>query len=1619
MRKIIFHHYNILMFFTLLYIAPSIALGHTSLILSTNITTVSTPITKIESKPHFKINVRKYLSSHNVINYKNFDDNIYNFTEPFLFNDQIRTIYFEDFEDDNGGWTVFNAGTGSSWTWGVNNFSTSISETGEGNFWYTNNYNDYDSNSHAYVTSPVIDLSGWESIELSIDIRRALADYNYVGGTTDPWARTAEDRDDGFNIEYSTDGTTWNTLGSQGEGSNWYNANVTAIGDDGWTDASTYGTPRDGKSRFETATISLPAVLENNATVQFRVRFQTDGDTNNFDGANFDNIIITGSPINLMPEPALGPGDVNDKLRLWLKSNSGISVANGDGLDIWNDQAEDNNAISVYNNSQPIFKNNKTRNINFNPVVDFDRSSLHKMRGKGGYFSKDYFIAFKTNDAIDNSSANRQMVIAGRVAENGYSEDGTGLALGSISARYSNELIAHTKSSFPNGGSPPNESSYGRAYRDASNVSIDEVSLINIKTNSSGTASEIYYNGKKIDNITGRAGNSDNLNFSEWNNIVYNLGVGRFSLNGNIDAYFDGRLMEVISYAEAKSSTEQQKIYSYLAIKNGVALHKPSSTTDWALCDQDYLDSSGNIIWNATANSGHNYNVAGIGRDDNSGLNQKQSKSEHKGSLITMSLTDLYETNNANPNTFREDKDFLMWGHDNAPMAAGSSVFVDMSAGIPGLSSPVTFNPITRIWKVVESKQAGVGVPKVKVSIAKSALTSVITPPGAFLMFISDAPFFDPSAEYRVMSENGANLETTYDFNGTKYITFGYAPEEEYVRSVYFDGSQDYMDMDDNLDLANQFSLSAWVKYNNSGTILSKCDAAYTEGYELRINSTNKLNMRWKVSGTNYALTSNTSIPTNEWHHVAVTYSGNNLSLYIDGILDKSATRSVAPINTDHSFLVAASGGSISQTRHIDGNIDEVRIWDNALSIDQIRYIMNQEIIEHSDNSVDGIIIPQNIIKNEIAPIPWNNLRGYYPMTTYTFTNVKDASGNGVTGALKNLETVDYQTAPLPYVSQADGAWTTNTTWLNNSVQTLPHSASIVDGSKTVDWNIVRTNHNITTTLNRTVLGLMVESNTLSASNNKIEVTHYLELDGTLDLAGESQLIQTENSELASTSEGFILRRQQGNADLYNYNYWSSPVSPENSTSNNTPYTIKEVLKDENSGSVQNLYYSGGYNGAPSTPATVSSYWLYTFRNQTGDYANWESIGESTALEVGQGFTLKGPGSGSVTDEYDYVFRGKPNNSDSKNPIELTITSGNSYLIGNPFPSAIDAHQFIDNNPFLTGTLYFWEHWGGNSHILKDYQAGYATVTKLGEVKAMGHPDVSSTNTNGALKTPGRYIAVGQGFFVEAASNGVINFNNNTRAFVREDGGSNSIFLANEIQPDDAANDKPNKNTKLWLGFYNKDNRHRELLLGENPNTTLGYDRMYDGKNSEELSDDMNWDIEGENYVIQGIKEITEHTQLPLTVHVKETGSIKIALDSLSFFKNDLPIGLKDNQTGTITNLRNSTYTTTLQAGDYPDRYVLIFKLDSPHLNTDDIVTKEDIVIFYRNYDSQIVISNNTSMLIESASLYSILGQEIKSWKFEGIQKERYLSAQNLSTGTYILKVNTNRGTISQKLIIN
>lgn len=301
-----------------------------------------------------------------------------------------------------------------------------------------------------------------------------------------------------------------------------------------------------------------------------------------------------------------------------------------------------------------------------------------------------------------------------------------------------------------------------------------------------------------------------------------------------------------------------------------------------------------------------------------------------------------------------------------------------------------------------------------------------------------------------------------------------------------------------------------------------------------------------------------------------------------------------------------------------------------------------------------------------------------------------------------NHKNINTQQAPMPFVTRTTGSFATAITDSSKDIRGLDVTE--------YDYTIVQVNHNITEPSNVAANGLIVSPGvTIDMNNdNKLENKWYLKLDGKIDLSGKSQLVQTIDSELDVTSTGFIERDQTGQSNKFNYNYWSSPVSSINNTTVNHGYTVAGVMKDGTTATPQNIQWTTGVNSIASSPITLSSYWIFKFQNLTNSYANWTTVGQNGALLAGQGFTLKG--SNAATPKQNYTFVGKPNNG----TITSTVAANNLNLCGNPYPSAIDADKFIDDNiGSITGTLLFWEHYNTNtSHNTVQYQGGMPLILK-------------------------------------------------------------------------------------------------------------------------------------------------------------------------------------------------------------------------------------------------------------------------------------------------------------------
>ena len=221
----------------------------------------------------------------------------------------------------------------------------------------------------------------------------------------------------------------------------------------------------------------------------------------------------------------------------------------------------------------------------------------------------------------------------------------------------------------------------------------------------------------------------------------------------------NGRIAEVVVFKSAVSAANANKVESYLALKYGITLRQMPAA-------RNYVDSGDAVIWDATANATHNNNIAGIGRDAASVLEQKQSRSvntANSGNLVTIGVGGIAVDNAANANTFGADRDFLTWG-DNGLATTFSTL----------LAAPAGQNAsrMLRAWRTQETGTIGtvmVGVP---------STLGVGTP--LHLVVSNDATFdatdtWVPTAPF---SPDGLTtyLAATANFTSGQFFTFATVP---------------------------------------------------------------------------------------------------------------------------------------------------------------------------------------------------------------------------------------------------------------------------------------------------------------------------------------------------------------------------------------------------------------------------------------------------------------------------------------------------------------------------------------------------------------------------------------------------------------------------------------------------------------------------------------------------------------------------------------------------------------------------------------------------------------------------------------------------------------------------
>ncbi len=265
------------------------------------------------------------------------------------------------------------------------------------------------------------------------------------------------------------------------------------------------------------------------------------------------------------------------------------------------------------------------------------------------------------------------------------------------------------------------------------------------------------------------------------------------------------------------------------------------------------------------------------------------------------------------------------------------------------------------------------------------------------------------------------------------------APDGIPGNALDFDGSNDYVAGTGISPSLTAFTIETWVNHNSLNGTVQRYITLQPEMAVLRYDGTiygeyNSLHFYIKkASGSLYGFRADSVLVTGEWMHIAGTYDGTNLKLYVNGLLVKSAVTTGGLYPPSGNYTFSSSGETFN------GKMDEMRIWNYARSQAQIR--------ENMHLSLTGME---------------TGLLNYWQFNESTGTNVLDVISN-CNGTMNNMTNEDWLGSTVPFGSgvsntQTETAGVVTFTNTNLSMNyTIHNSASITVNKINTSPNIIPT----------------------------------------------------------------------------------------------------------------------------------------------------------------------------------------------------------------------------------------------------------------------------------------------------------------------------------------------------------------------------------------------------------------------------------------------------------------------------------------------------------------------------------------------------------------------------------
>ncbi len=219
----------------------------------------------------------------------------------------------------------------------------------------------------------------------------------------------------------------------------------------------------------------------------------------------------------------------------------------------------------------------------------------------------------------------------------------------------------------------------------------------------------------------------------------------------------------------------------------------------------------------------------------------------------------------------------------------------------------------------------------------------------SFILLITFGASATPVGDGLVAYYSGDNLaqdESGQANNGSLNGGVGFVPGVE-GNAFDFDGANDFVRVNDSssLDFSNAISMSAFINPHTpgagdgtmaivwKGNISSPTD----QSYGFLWTSDRRVFFRINAGGLRQVATP--VLDLNEFHHVTGVYDGSQIQMFLNGVLVSSTSATGAITNTSHSlFLGASSLDSVNPFALFDGAVDDVALYNRALSLEDVRF---------------------------------------------------------------------------------------------------------------------------------------------------------------------------------------------------------------------------------------------------------------------------------------------------------------------------------------------------------------------------------------------------------------------------------------------------------------------------------------------------------------------------------------------------------------------------------------------------------------------------------------------------------------------------------------------------------